>query len=67
MSVSVDAGDGYTVSATQGSASVNVADNDDTPPQDAPEVSVADGSIVEGVFGFLSVLEFRVTLSRASD
>ena len=67
VSVAVNAGDGYTVSATQGSAKVGVADNDDTPPQDAPEVSVADGSIVEGVFGFLSVLEFRVTLSRASD
>ena len=67
MSVAVEAGDGYTVSATQGAAKVNVSDDDDPPPTDLPEVSVADGSIVEGVFGFLSVLEFRVTLSRASD
>ena len=67
VSVSVDAGDGYSVSASQGTATVNVADNDDAPPQEAPEVSVADGSIVEGQFGYLSVLEFRVTLSEESD
>ncbi len=48
VSVSVDAGDGYTVSSTQGSASVDVSDNDDPPPA-APEISVTAGSaITEG-------------------
>ncbi|MXW68931.1 MAG: hypothetical protein F4Z61_03050, partial [Acidimicrobiia bacterium] len=60
-------GDGYTVSTAQGTATVNIADNDDPPPTDAPEVSISDTSIVEGVFGFLSVMEFQVTLSRAMD
>ncbi len=67
VTVTVNARSGYTVSATQGSASVNVADNDDPPPTDLPVVSVADGSVVEGEFGFLSLLEFQVTLSEPSE
>ncbi|MYD24494.1 MAG: hypothetical protein F4X08_01585, partial [Gemmatimonadetes bacterium] len=67
VTVTVNGRDGYTVSATQGSASVNVADNDDPPPTDLPVVSVADGSVVEGEFGFLSLLEFQVTLSEPSE
>ena len=67
VSVSVDAGDGYTVSASQGTATVNVADNDDPPPQDLPEVSIADASVVEGEHGYLSPMEFTLTLSKASD
>ncbi|MXX01886.1 MAG: hypothetical protein F4Z79_09795, partial [Acidimicrobiia bacterium] len=65
VSVTVSAGDGYTVSSAQGSASVAVSD-DDPPVVDLPEVSVADGSVVEGQLGLLSLLEFRVTLSEAS-
>ena len=66
VSVAVDAGGGYTVSGTQGSASVAVSDDDDPPPADLPEVSVADGSVVEGELGWLSLLEFSVTLSEVS-
>ena len=67
VGVTVDAGSGYTVSNTQGSATVDVADNDVPPPPDLPEVSVADGSVVEGEFGLLSLLEFQVTLSEPSE
>ena len=69
MSVTVDAGDGYTVSTTQSSATVSVADNDDPPPQELPVVSIADASVsvVEGEHGDLSLMEFRVTLSEASN
>ncbi|MYE40085.1 MAG: hypothetical protein F4X27_07655 [Chloroflexi bacterium] len=67
VSVSVDAGDGYTVSSTQSTASVSVADNDDPPPQELPEVSIADASVVEGEHGDLTLMEFRVTLSEASE
>ncbi len=66
VSVTVGSGDGYSVSSTLSTATVSVAD-DDPPPQDAPEVSVADASIVEGEMGWLSPLEFRVTLSEASE
>ncbi|MDE2683622.1 MAG: hypothetical protein OXI54_05675, partial [Chloroflexota bacterium] len=67
VSVTVDAGDGYTVSTTQSSATVSVADNDDPPPQELPVVSIADASVVEGEHGDLSLMEFRVTLSEASN
>ncbi|MCY3691441.1 MAG: putative Ig domain-containing protein, partial [Chloroflexi bacterium] len=40
VSVTVDAGDGYTVSTTQGAATVGVADNDDPPPA-RPEVNIS--------------------------
>ena len=49
VSVSVDSGDGYTVSTAQGSASVVVSDDDDPPPVVVPEVSVTAGNgITEG-------------------
>ncbi|MCY3652440.1 MAG: PQQ-dependent sugar dehydrogenase [bacterium] len=49
VSVSVDSGDGYTVSTLQGSASVVVSDDDDPPPVVVPEVSVTAGNgITEG-------------------
>ncbi|MYD03820.1 MAG: hypothetical protein F4X21_02595 [Acidimicrobiia bacterium] len=67
VGVTVDAGSGYTVSSTQGSVTVEVADNDVPPPPDLPVVSVADGSVVEGEFGLLSLLEFQVTLSEPSE
>ena len=63
----MDAGDGYTVSSTQSSASVGVANDDDPAPQDAPEVSISDASVVEGETGSLTLLVFQVTLSKASD
>ena len=65
VSASVAAGDGYTVSNSQGSATVPVLDNDEALPPDLPEVRlVGDASIGEGEYpGFL---EFHVELSRAS-
>ncbi|MCY3849616.1 MAG: hypothetical protein OXF75_02290, partial [Acidimicrobiaceae bacterium] len=52
VSVTVSAGSGYTVSGTQGSASVAVSDDDDPPPPpppQTPEVSVAAGAgVTEG-------------------
>ena len=66
VSVTVGSGDGYTVSSSHGAATVGVADDDDPLPLDLPEVSVADGSVVEGQQGLLSLLEFRVTLSEVS-
>ncbi len=58
ITATVDAGSGYTVSSSQGAATVSVADNDD-----APEISVTveDASATEG-----GVLTFRVRLSAAS-
>ncbi len=58
VTATVDAGTGYTVSSSQGAATVSVADNDD-----APEISVTveDASATEG-----GVLTFRVRLSAAS-
>ncbi|MDE0605487.1 MAG: S8 family serine peptidase [bacterium] len=67
VSVTVSSGDGYTVSSTAGSASVAVADDDDPLPADLPVVSVSDASVVEGELGWLSPLEFRLTLSEPSD
>ncbi|MXZ15965.1 MAG: hypothetical protein F4Y76_10725 [Acidimicrobiales bacterium] len=67
VSVTINSGDGYTVSSAHGTASATVSDDDDPPPADLPEVSVADGSVVEGEFGLLSPLEFSVTLSEVSD
>ena len=64
VTVTVDAGDGYTVSSAHRAASVAVSDDD--PPLDLPVVSVADGSVTEGQQGWLSLLEFRVTLSEVS-
>ena len=48
VTVTVNAHSGYTVSSSQGSATVSVADNDDPPP-DTPEISVTAGSgVTEG-------------------
>ncbi len=63
VTATVNTGDGYTVSSSQGAGTVAVADNDDAPTQQLPEVSVEDASDSEGN----SYLEFIVTLSEASD
>ncbi len=48
ITATVNAGDGYSPSGTNGAATVNVNDNDDPPPQ-TPVVSIAGGStITEG-------------------
>ncbi len=56
ITASLETGEGYTVSSTQGSATVNVVDDDAS-----PTVSVEDASGFEDSF-----LEFRVTLSEVS-
>ena len=58
VTATVDAGSAYTVSSTQGAATVSVADNDD--PVEI-SVTVEDASAVEG-----EELVFRVLLSAAS-
>ncbi len=66
VSVAVNARSGYTVSTTQGTATVGVSDNDDPPPTDLPEVSVTDAApVVEGEYPYF--MEFSVTLSEASE
>ena len=67
ITVTVNGGSGYTVSGTAGTASVNVADDDDPPPTDLPVVSIADASVVEGELPGFSLLEFRLTLTRPAD
>ncbi len=61
VTATVNAGSGYTVSSTQGAATVGVADNDDATPEVEITVTVEAASAVEG-----DVLEFRVRLSEAS-
>ena len=56
ITATLESGEGYTVSGTQGSATVNVVDDDAS-----PTVSVEDASGFEDSF-----LEFRVTLSEVS-
>ena len=56
ITATLESGEGYTVSSTQGSATVNVVDDDAS-----PTVSVEDASGFEDSF-----LEFRVTLSEVS-
>ncbi len=51
---------GYTVSATQGAATVSVADDDDPAPEVKVIVTVEDASGMEG-----DVVEFRILLSHA--
>ncbi len=64
VTATVNTGNGYTVSSSQGAGTVDVSDNDDAPPtQQLPEVSVADASDIEGSW----YLAFVVTLSEASD
>ncbi len=61
VTATVNAGNGYTVSSSQGAATVAVSDNDDAAPEVEISVTVEDASAVEG-----DVLEFRVVLSAAS-
>ena len=61
VTATVNAGSGYTVSSSQGAATVAVADNDDAAPEVEITVTVEAASAVEG-----DVLEFRVRLSEAS-
>ncbi len=61
VTATVDAGSGYTVSSSQGAATVGVSDNDDAAPEVEITVTVEAASAVEG-----DVLEFRVRLSEAS-
>ncbi len=55
-------GGGYTVSNTQGTGTVNVADNDDPPPVSSVTVSVEDAAGSEGSWA----VDFTVRLSEAS-
>ncbi len=61
VTATVNAGSGYTVSSSQGAATVAVSDNDDAAPEVEITVTVEAASAVEG-----DVLEFRVVLSAAS-
>ncbi len=64
VTATVNAGNGYTVSSSQGTATVSVADDDDAPPvETAVTISIADASASESA----SDLVFRVTLSEASN
>ncbi len=61
VTATVNTGSGYTVSATQGAATVSVADDDDAPePEVELSVTVEDASATEG-----GVVEFRILLSHA--
>ena len=65
VTAAVDAGSGYTVSQSAGSATVAVSDDDDPPlpPVNAtPSLSISDATASEG-----GTLTFTVTLSPASD
>ncbi len=68
VTVGIDAGSGYTVSQTAGTATVTVADDDDPPPPPPPAVnatpslSISDATASEG-----GTLTFTVTLSPSSD
>ena len=61
VTATVNAGSGYTVSSSQGAATVAVSDDDAAAPEAEITVTVEDASAVEG-----DVLEFRVVLSAAS-
>ena len=62
VTVTVDAGSGYTVSTSQGADTVSVADNDVPPPASSVTVSVGDATGSEAG----GVVEFTVSLSEAS-
>ena len=62
VTATVNAGDGYAVSATQEAATVSVSDDDDAPPVSTVTISIEDASASESA----SDLLFRVTLSEAS-
>ena len=63
ITATVDAGTGYTVSATASTATVAVSDDDDPAPSGPPTLSVSDATATEGD---PQGLRFVVTLSRAS-
>ncbi|MCY3921987.1 MAG: hypothetical protein OXG27_06275, partial [Chloroflexi bacterium] len=66
VDVTLQAASGYTLSASQGAASVAVSDDDDPPPPpsaNTPTVSVEDAEGDEG----WSILTFQVTLSEPSN
>ena len=60
VTAALNAGSGYTVSASRGAATVAVSDDDEPAPEVEVTVAVDDASAVEG-----DVLEFRVRLSEA--
>ena len=74
VTATVDTGAGYTVSSTQGAATVSVSDNDDAP---TPEISVSGGNgITEGGDAIFTVtaspapasnLDVSVTISQSGD
>ena len=74
VTATVNAGSGYTVSSTQGAATVAVSDNDDAP---TPEVSISAGSgVTEGGSASFTVsaspapasnLDVKVTVSQSGD
>ena len=64
VTATVNAGNGYTVSSSQGTATVSVADDDDAPPvETAITISIEDASASEND----PDLFFEVTLSAASN
>ena len=63
VTATVDDSSGYTVSNTQGTGTVNIADNDDPPTTSAATVSVADATGSEADWA----VDFTVTLSEASN
>ena len=64
VTATVNAGDGYAVSSSQGAATVIVSDDDDAPPvETAVTISIEDASASEND----TDLVFRVTLSEASN
>ena len=64
VTATVNAGNGYTVSSSQGAATVSVTDDDDAPPvETAVTISIADASASEND----ADLFFEVTLSEASN
>ena len=60
VTVTVSAGDGYTVSSSRGAATVSVSDNDAAA---GPVLSVADATVTEG--DFAEMMPFAVRLSAA--
>ncbi len=64
VTATVNAGDGYAVSSSQGAATVSVSDDDDAPTSEtAVTISIEDASASEND----TDLVFRVTLSEASN
>ena len=56
VTATIDDGAGYSVSSTNGAATVNVADDDDPPPPATPEISITAGAdVTEGSDATFSV------------